>query len=106
MGVGARAGRAVRVCDIMYPVTLSVCGPGPLRSGARSAGPREPTDPACECGCVAGRVCTRAAWVTGLCGACWRVFVCRVDPPGADPPAASLPDLMRWHAQSCVCVCM
>ena len=28
MGVGARAGRAVRVCDIVGPVSLGVCGGG------------------------------------------------------------------------------
>lgn len=33
MGVGARARRAVRVCDIMCPVTLTVCGRDPCALG-------------------------------------------------------------------------
>lgn len=105
MGVGARARRAVRVCDIMGPVTLSVCGgrgvwdpctPGPdLMSRL--------TRPACMVvslvECVRGHLGRRGLWRMWTC-------LCVRGPRGAAPPAASLPYLMRWHAQSCVCVCM
>lgn len=75
MGVGARTGRAVRVCDIVGPVTLGAGGGGSgtpaVRGQVRGIRPVRTVVPLVE------RV-RGAAWGRGVCGVCWRVFVCGV----------------------------
>lgn len=112
MGVGALAGRAVRVCDIdiVGPVTLSACGGrGLLDACTPGPGLRDPVSLLTWPARVVVPLAECARGPSGSWGSMARLMsarLCVLGPRGTDRPGASLPDLMRWHAQSCVCVCM